>query len=72
MKVMRFNDSSDTPALVADMVPTPQPDRGEMLIRVYAAGVTRCLQRINQGTARPRESGPLHRKISQETLNREP
>jgi len=41
MKVMRFNDSSDTPALVADMVPMPQPGRGEMLIRVYAAGVTR-------------------------------
>lgn len=33
---MRFNDSFDAPALVPDMVPTPQPDRGEMLIRVYA------------------------------------
>ena len=41
MNVMRFNDSFDTPALVADTVPTPHPGRGEMLIRVYAAGVTR-------------------------------
>jgi NADPH:quinone reductase-like Zn-dependent oxidoreductase len=41
MNVMRFNDSFDAPALVADTVPTPQPSRGEMLIRVYAAGVTR-------------------------------
>jgi NADPH:quinone reductase-like Zn-dependent oxidoreductase len=40
MKVMRFNDSFDAPALVADLVPTPRPDHGEMLIRVYAAGVT--------------------------------
>jgi len=38
---MRFNDSFDAPALVADMVPTPHPGRGEMLIRVCAAGVTR-------------------------------
>jgi len=41
MNVVRFNDCFDAPALVADMTPTPQPTRGEMLIRVHAAGVTR-------------------------------
>ena len=40
MRVMRFNGSSDAPALVAGTTPVPQPGRGEMLIRVYAAGVT--------------------------------
>jgi NADPH:quinone reductase-like Zn-dependent oxidoreductase len=40
MKVMRFNDFSDAPALIAGTAPVPQPGRGEMLIRVYAAGVT--------------------------------
>jgi NADPH:quinone reductase-like Zn-dependent oxidoreductase len=37
---MRFNDSSDAPALIAGTAPVPQPGRGEMLIRVHAAGVT--------------------------------
>jgi NADPH:quinone reductase-like Zn-dependent oxidoreductase len=41
MNVMRFNDSVDAPALVADKVATPQPARGQILIRVLAAGVTR-------------------------------
>jgi NADPH:quinone reductase-like Zn-dependent oxidoreductase len=40
MRVMRFNDSSDAPALIAGTAPVPQPGRGEMLIRVHAAGVT--------------------------------
>ena len=39
MRVMRFNDSSDAPALIPGTAPVPQPDRGEMLIRVHAAGV---------------------------------
>ena len=40
MRVMRFNDSTVVPALIAatDLVPQPRPD--EMLIRVQAAGVT--------------------------------
>jgi NADPH:quinone reductase-like Zn-dependent oxidoreductase len=37
---MRFNDSFDAPALIAGTAPVPQPGRGEMLIRVHAAGVT--------------------------------
>lgn len=41
MTVMRFNESADAPALVADKVPIPQPARGQILIRVLAAGVTR-------------------------------
>lgn len=41
MKVMRFSDSFDAPALIAATAPVPQPDRSEMLIRVHAAGVTR-------------------------------
>jgi NADPH:quinone reductase-like Zn-dependent oxidoreductase len=40
MKVMRFNDSSNVPALIAGTAPVPEPGRGEMLIRVHAAGVT--------------------------------
>jgi NADPH:quinone reductase-like Zn-dependent oxidoreductase len=40
MKVMRFNNSSDAPALIAGTAAVPQPGRGEMLIRVHAAGVT--------------------------------
>jgi NADPH:quinone reductase-like Zn-dependent oxidoreductase len=38
--VMRFNDSSDAPALLAGTAPVPHPGRGEMLIRIHAAGVT--------------------------------
>jgi NADPH:quinone reductase-like Zn-dependent oxidoreductase len=40
MKVARFNDSLDSPALIAGTAPVPQPGRGELLIRVHAAGVT--------------------------------
>ena len=40
MRVMRFNDSSDAPALLAGTAPVPHPGRGEMLIRIHAAGVT--------------------------------
>ncbi len=40
MKVQRFNDSIDSPALLAATAPEPQPGRGEVLIRVHAAGVT--------------------------------
>jgi NADPH:quinone reductase-like Zn-dependent oxidoreductase len=40
MRVMRFNDSSDAPALMAGTAPVPEPSRGKMLIRVHAAGVT--------------------------------
>ena len=40
MKVMRFNDSYDAPALIAGTAPVPQPGRGEILVRVHAAGVT--------------------------------
>ncbi|HEY0790091.1 MAG TPA: alcohol dehydrogenase catalytic domain-containing protein, partial [Chthoniobacterales bacterium] len=40
MKVLRFNDSMDAPALVPGTAPVPQPGPGEMLIRVHAAGVT--------------------------------
>jgi NADPH:quinone reductase-like Zn-dependent oxidoreductase len=40
MKVMRFNDSLDSPALIAGTAPVPQPGREEILIRVQAAGVT--------------------------------
>jgi NADPH:quinone reductase-like Zn-dependent oxidoreductase len=40
MKVMRFNDSLDSPALIAGTAPVPQPGRGEILVRIHAAGVT--------------------------------
>jgi NADPH:quinone reductase-like Zn-dependent oxidoreductase len=40
MKVIRFNDSTDAPALIAATAPVPQPRPGEMLIQIQAAGVT--------------------------------
>jgi NADPH:quinone reductase-like Zn-dependent oxidoreductase len=40
MKVMRFNDSTTDPGFIVDTVPVPQPGKGELLIRVHAAGVT--------------------------------
>ena len=40
MKIMRLSDSGQPPLLVEANVPQPQPRRGELLVRVYAAGVT--------------------------------
>jgi hypothetical protein len=40
MKVMRFNDSADAPALIAATTSVPPPRPGEMLIHIQAAGVT--------------------------------
>lgn len=37
---MRFNGSPDSPELIADSAPIPEPKTGEILIRVHAAGVT--------------------------------
>jgi len=37
---MRLSDSADGPVLIEENVPQPQPGRGELLVRVYAAGVT--------------------------------
>lgn len=40
MQVMRFNDSTDAPALIPGVAPIPQPGPGQLLIRIHAAGVT--------------------------------
>jgi hypothetical protein len=40
MKVWQCNDSRRVPELVQAEVKTPGPQRGELLIRVHAAGVT--------------------------------
>ena len=40
MKTMRLYDPEKPPVLVVENVPQPQPRRVELLIRVYAAGVT--------------------------------
>jgi NADPH:quinone reductase-like Zn-dependent oxidoreductase len=40
MQVVRLDDSATGPLLVQDNAPQPQPGRDELLIRVYAAGVT--------------------------------
>jgi NADPH:quinone reductase-like Zn-dependent oxidoreductase len=40
MKVWRCDDSRPVPGLVPAEVESPQPQRGEVLIRVHAAGVT--------------------------------
>src|SRR3954471_21118719 len=40
MKVWHCDDSRPVPGLVPAEVESPQPQRGEVLIRVHAAGVT--------------------------------
>lgn len=40
MKSMRLADSSGHFAFVEDDVPQPEPKQGEVLVRIYAAGVT--------------------------------
>jgi NADPH:quinone reductase-like Zn-dependent oxidoreductase len=40
MKIMRLSDSGQPSLLVEANVPQPQPRRGELLVHVYAAGVT--------------------------------
>lgn len=40
MKVMRLSDSGWPPLLVEEDVPRAQPGRGELLVQIYAAGVT--------------------------------
>jgi NADPH:quinone reductase-like Zn-dependent oxidoreductase len=40
MRIMRLSDSAQAPVLIAEDAPTPQPQRGELLVRVHAAGVT--------------------------------
>lgn len=40
MKTMRLSDSVQAPVLIEEDVPRPRPRRGELLVRVYAAGVT--------------------------------
>src|SRR6266540_3250160 len=40
MKTMRLSDSAAAPVLVEENAPQPQPGRGELLVQIYAAGVT--------------------------------
>jgi NADPH:quinone reductase-like Zn-dependent oxidoreductase len=40
MMALRLTDCSESPARIEDNVPQPRPRRGELLIRVCAAGVT--------------------------------
>ena len=40
MKAMRLSDSTQAPGLIEATVPQPQPQRGEVLVRVYAVGLT--------------------------------
>ncbi|CAN5628117.1 NADP-dependent oxidoreductase [soil metagenome] len=40
MKAMQLVSSKDTPILVPADVPRPKPERGEIVVQVYAAGVT--------------------------------
>lgn len=40
MKVVHFTDPIEALVLVEDRAPDPRPGRGELLIRIYAAGVT--------------------------------
>jgi NADPH:quinone reductase-like Zn-dependent oxidoreductase len=40
MKAMRLSDSGQPPVLIEENVSRPQPGRGELLVQIYAAGVT--------------------------------
>ena len=40
MITMRLSDAADGPVLIEANVPEPHPGRGELLVRVYATGVT--------------------------------
>jgi NADPH:quinone reductase-like Zn-dependent oxidoreductase len=40
MKIMRLSDSAQAPVLVEENVPRPKPEQGELLVQIYAAGVT--------------------------------
>jgi NADPH:quinone reductase-like Zn-dependent oxidoreductase len=40
MRVMRFNDSTEAPALIADLASVSLPERNQVLVRVHAVGVT--------------------------------
>ena len=40
MRVARLSDSAQASVVIEENVPQPQPQRGELLVRVYAAGVT--------------------------------
>ena len=40
MKILRLQDAGNGPVLVEATAPQPRPGPGELLIRVYAAGVT--------------------------------
>jgi NADPH:quinone reductase-like Zn-dependent oxidoreductase len=40
MRIMRLSDSADGPVLLEENAARPHPGRGELLVRVYAAGVT--------------------------------
>jgi NADPH:quinone reductase-like Zn-dependent oxidoreductase len=57
MNVMRFNHAGQSPSLVADSLPIPQPKAGEILIRVCAAGVTPT-ERLWYPTTHDAKGGP--------------
>lgn len=57
VKVMRFNDSPESPALFPDNVPVPLPKAGEILIHVHAAGVTPT-ELLWYPTTHTRDGGP--------------
>ena len=40
MKALRLSGSAESPALIATEIPALKPERGEVAVRVYAAGVT--------------------------------
>ena len=40
MRAMRLGKVGDSQAIFEDEIPQPQPGPGEILVRVYAAGVT--------------------------------
>lgn len=62
MRVMRLSESAQAPVLIEENVPRPQPQRGELLVRVHAVGVTPT-ELVWHPTTHTRDGGKRSRAI---------
>src|SRR5262245_44348145 len=62
MRIMRLSDSAQSSELVEEHIPQPQPQRGELLVRVYAAGVT-SKELVWYPTTHNKEGGRRNRAV---------
>jgi len=59
MQAIRFHDFGGPEVLVLEQVPVPQPEAGQVLVRVMAAGVNPADWKIRAGLYKPFRSLPL-------------